>query len=275
MHIGVNLFICTITQEWKRKTIAFWATPFAPECPFPTHSCSFIYGLSCATFNVFVHRLSPVSTRVATSIGWRRPRVTLRALRSCLARDMPWLVLSFRTNLSARMPSPAFTLASEALLARTAASHLVTACSPRNKPRRPRWPPRSDGLSPLPTTDWTLPPRHTTPPRLLISPVTRPPFCHTQLLEWKRCPCPGRDAPTDLWGITASRRAGERAPHRNIAASPALSCRAGRPTPWGRERPPPVTWYLAWRMETPSRQKGRRLAGRTKPNRRTCLNPAG
>lgn len=245
---SANLFIRAITHRME-------------NCEEKWYALEHIY-LRLATrlicnINVFVHHLSPVSTQGATSIGWRRPRVTLRALRSCLAQDMPWLVLSCRTNLSARMPSPAFTLASEALLARTAASHLVTACSPRNKPRTPRWPPRSDGLSPLPTTDWTLPPRHTTLPRLPISPVTRQPFCRMQLLELKRCPCPARDALTDPWGITASRRGGAPARHRNIAASPALSCLAGHPTPWGAE-PPPVTWSLASMMETQSRLKGHR-----------------
>ncbi len=90
------------------------------------------------------------------------------------------------------MPSPAFTLASEALLARTAASHLVTACSPRNKPRTPRWPPRSDGFVTPANNRLDFAASAYDAAAAADSPVTRQPFCRMQLLELKRCPCPAR-----------------------------------------------------------------------------------
>lgn len=173
---------------------------------------------------------------------------------------MPCLALSYRTNLSALMPNLAFTLAWGLVLARSAASHSATACYPRSKPRRPLLPPpRSDGLSPLPTTDWTLLPRHTTP---RISPVTRPPCCPTQRPEWRLFPCRLQAAPTGLLAITQTRQAGEDARRRSTVASianPARSFPAGLLTLSEAEL----------RTETPSRQRGHRLAAPRRPNLKT------
>lgn len=179
---------------------------------------------------------------------------------------MPCLALSYRTNLSALMPNLAFTLAWGLVLARSAASHSATACYPRSKPRSPLLPPpRSDGLSPLPTTDWTLLPRHTTP---LISPVTRPPCCPTQRPEWRLFPCRLQAAPTGLLVITQTPQAGEDARRRSIVvwtAKPARSFPAGPLTLSEAERAP-TTWL---RRETRCRQRGHRSASPRRPNLKT------
>lgn len=179
---------------------------------------------------------------------------------------MPCLALSYRTNLSALMPKLAFTLAWGLGLARSAASHSATACYPRSKPRSPLLPPpRSDGLSPLPTTDWTLLPRHTTP---LISPVTRPPCCPTQRPEWRLFPCRLQAAPTGLLVITQTRQAGGDAHRRSTVvwiANPARSFPVGLLTLSEAERAP-TTWP---RKETPCRQRGHRSVAPRRPNLKT------
>ena len=176
--------------------------------------------------------------------------MTLRALTLGLGRDTPWLqALSFRTSLSALMPSPAFLLASGPGLAQSEASHLLTACSPLRKPRRPQWPPRSAGLSPPPTTDWTSPRRPTTLLRLLTSLVTQQPSCPMQLPEWRHFHCPPQAALIELLVITLTRQGGAHAHHPNTAVNQVLCCHAGHLTLWARERPPPITWS-AWRKGT-------------------------
>lgn len=176
--------------------------------------------------------------------------MTLPAPTSGLGRDTPWLqVLSSRTSLSALMPSPAFPLASGPGLARIGASHLLTACSPLRKPRRPQWPPRSAGLSPPPTTDWTSPLRRTTLLRLLTLLVTQQPCCPMQLLESRHCHCPPPAALIELLVITLTRRDGAHAHRPNTAVNQVLYCHAGHQTPWARERPLPTTWW-DWRRGT-------------------------
>lgn len=179
---------------------------------------------------------------------------------------MPCLALSYRTNLSALMPNLAFTLAWGLGLAQSAASHSATACSPRSRARSPLLPPpRSDGLSPLPTTDWTLLPRHTTP---RISPVTPPPCCPTRRPEWRLFPCRLRAAPTGLLAITQTRRAGEDARRRNTVAStpnPARSFPAG-PLTLSVAGQEPITCP---RRGTPSPRRGHRSAARRRPNLKT------
>lgn len=173
----------------------------------------------------------PASTQVATLIAWRRPRVSLRALNSCRVRATPpCRALSCRTSLSARMPSPAFTLASVALLARTVASRSATACFRRSKPTRPRWAPRSAGSSPRPTTDWTSPPRRTTLLPRPISRATRPRCSRTRPPELKLCHCPRQAALTEPWATTARRQRGERALRLSTAVNRVLCSPVGPPT---------------------------------------------
>lgn len=217
----------------------------------------------------------PASTQVVTLIAWRRPRVSLRALSSCRVRATPpCRALSCRTSLSARMPSPAFTLASVALLARTAASRSATACFRRSKPTRPRWAPRSAGSSPRPTTDWTSPPRRTMLPPRPISRATRPRCSRTRPPESKLSHCPRPAVLTEPWVTTARRRRGEHALRLSTAVNPVLCSPVGPPTQSLPGRRLRVTWSV-WTRATLPRPRDPRLAQTTTPNPRTCPSPAG